>query len=214
MPTRLQGKRKRRALTLLEVMIASVLGLGITVTSISSIVYYQKTTFKNDRLARLNNMMEGQMERLLGYTWYDLSQGTGIFPPGGGSSATWPARTGPFTRYEATKLKVPLLDDTTLNGAYTGLNGTIQVFYTPFWWSHIVETGTGAQVAYDVQYYKVELVVTLAEGSRIRPKDPANPTAPDVWTMVTYLSELRGQSDATFSNLVLDTLRSRQRPVT
>lgn len=202
---------KRRGMTLVEVMVASSIALMVIMTAFGSVVYYQKTVFKNDRVSKLSNLLESQMEVINNQTWYSLvNPTTGYFPPGGmtGSTrnSTWPARTGPFVRYECKDLALDLVKDAKLNSQYTGLGGKVQVFYTPFIFSHSATNKEGLTVYYDVRYYKVELVVTLDNNSRIR-----NGTGPDVWNCVTYLSELGGRSDAEFSQRILETLRARQR---
>ena len=207
----LTNSLRRRGVTLVEVMIASTIALLVVVTAMLAVMFYQKTVLKNDRVTKLANLMESQMELVNNQTWYSLVNGTnGYFPPGGMSGTTrittWPARTGPFKRYECKELALDLVKDAKLNANYTGLGGTVQVFYTPIVYSHTAQNKAGITVYYDIRYYKVEVVVTLASNSRIRPG-----TAPDVWSSVTYLSEMAGRNDAEFSQRVLETLRARQR---
>lgn len=197
-------------MTLVEVMIASGLAVGIIATSIGSILFYQKTTLKNDRGAALANLMENQMERIKNRSWYQLMNATnGIFPPGGPGNATWPPRTGPFVRRKCTSLSVDLLKDGIYNAdAYSGLGGKVEVFYTPVTLSHSATNTAGATVYYDINYYKVEVIITLDQASRVR---PGPVSSPDQWALVTYMSELTGRNDADFSNQVLGTLRSKVR---
>lgn len=202
---------RRRAMTLVEVIVASTIALLVITTAIGSVVFYQKTVVKNDRAAKLANLMESQMELITNQTWYSLVNTTdGLFPPGGWSGTTrletWPSRTGPFQRYEARTMALDLVKDAKLNTNYTGLGGKVEVFYTPFIISHRATNKEGLTVYFDVRYYKVELIVSLDQNSRVRPG-----TGPDVWSCITYVSELSGGNDSEFSVRVLDTLRSRQR---
>jgi hypothetical protein len=204
---------RRLAVTLFEVMIASTIALGITITAISSSTYFAVTTSKNDRAERLRNLMEGQLEKILSQTWYNLSDPTtGLFRPNGPSSAnpTWPPITGPFTRYKSNALSINLVNGTTLTQDYTGLNGKVEVFYTPFTYQHRATNKAGTAVGYTVNYYKVELVISLDPGNRIRRGDPSQP---DVWTAVTYISEITSRSDAEFSQKILQQLRERAQPL-
>lgn len=203
-------RRWRRAVTLLEVMVASTIGAAVVISSVGSIIYYQRVTNKNERVVRLTNLMEGTMERIYNKTWYQLSDAsTGIFPPGGPGNGTWPAVGGTLTRRECTAMKVTALADASgVKNVYTGINGKLQVFYTPYVVTHQAEARDGATLGYDVHYYKVEVIVTLDDSSRIRPG-----TDPDVWTMVSYVSELGGRSDAEFAQSVLQSLRDRQYPI-
>lgn len=199
-------------MSLVEVMIASTLGIIAILTATGSILYYQKTTVKNDRVAKLANLLEGQMEFIHNQTWYSLVNSVdGLFPPGGfdasgAPSAVWPAPGAPGQRYEATQLKITLVSDGTVNQQYTGLSGTVQFYYTPYVETHSALNKTGTVVYFDVKYYKVDVVARLDPSSRIRPG-----TGEDVWEMVTYLSELGGRSNAEFSQRILEILRQRQR---
>jgi type II secretory pathway pseudopilin PulG len=198
---------RRQAATLIEVMIAVVLALGVTLTSIGSILYYQRTVTKNDRVAKLANLIEGQMEKVRNRTWFELVNPTnGLMPPGGSGNSTWPSKDGPFNRYKADSLSVELIKDGSLSATdYTGLSGKAEVFYTPITWAHEATDRLGTIVRYNVNYYKVEVVVTLDDASRIRPG-----TDDDVWGAVTYLSELSGRDDPEFSQRVLEVLRQKQ----
>ena len=214
---RIRSRRQSRlaGMTLVELMVAVVLALGITLTSVGSIIYYQKTVSKNDRVARLTNLLEGQMEKVRNRTWFELVNSTnGLMPPGGPpeepgdpDSSTWPPPDGPFVRYECEALGVELVkDDLSLSAQdYTGLAGRVQVFYIPITYPHQATDRNGTVVGYDVNYYKIEVVVTLDPGSRIRPGD-----GDDVWGLVTYVSELSGRDDAEFSQRVLEVLRQKQ----
>lgn len=199
--------RTRRAMTLMELLIASTLALGISLTSIGSILYYQRTVTRNDRVAALANLLEGQMEKIKNRTWFELVNPTsGLMPPGGPGNSTWPEPTGPFVRYQCAPLSVELVKD----GAYstedfTGLSGQVDVFYTPVTITHEATTRDGTTVSFNVNYYKIEVVARLDPSSRIRPG-----TGEDVWGAVTYLSELGGRNDTEFSQRVLEVLRSKQ----
>lgn len=204
---------RRLGLTLFEVMIASAIALGITVTAIGSSTYFAVTTAKNDRAERLRNLMEGQLEKILSQTWYNLSDPTtGILRPNGPTSVNpvWPAITGPFTRYKSNALSINLVNGTTLTQDYTGLNGTVEVFYTPFTYRHRATNKAGTAVGYTVNYYKIELIISLSPGNRIRGGDP---TQTDVWSAVTYVSEITNRSDAEFSQTILQQLRERAQPL-
>ncbi|MBI1289630.1 hypothetical protein GC173_00105 [bacterium] len=199
--------RGARGVTLIEVMIAVALAVGITLTSIGSVIYYQKTVSKNDRVARLANLIEGQMEKVRNRTWFELVNPTnGLMPPGGSGSSVWPSHDGPFIRYKSDSLSVELIKDGTISSTnYTGLSGKVDIYYTPITWTHEATDRLGTTVRYDVNYYKIEVIVTLDESSRIRPG-----TGEDVWGAVTYLSELSGRDDPEFSQRVLEVLRQKQ----
>lgn len=211
--------KRRRGVTLVEVMVASLLGVMVSATAISSAVYYQITTAKNDRLASVANMIRSEMELIQNQTWMGLSspdttppERVGIFPPGGPSSTgtargTWPARTGPFTRYQA--YSRTFTSTGPLNPQFQGLTGTLRVFYTPFVVTHTGTGRDGATLLFDVNYYKVEVVVELDRASRIRPWNASQPQ--DTWAAMTVISELGGRSDAEFTQRTIELLRSRQR---
>lgn len=200
-------KSQKRGVTLLEVMVAVALSIGISLTSIGSVLFYQKTITKNDRVARLTNLIEGQMEKVRNRTWFELVNPTnGLMPPGGPGNSTWPPKEGPFVRYACDALSVELVKDENMSATdYTGLSGRVDVFYTPITWAHEATDRTGTTVRYNVNYYKIEVVVTLDDTSRIRPG-----VGEDVWGAVTYISELGGRDDAEFSQRVLEVLRTKQ----
>ncbi|CAN5303742.1 hypothetical protein BH09SUM1_BH09SUM1_11090 [soil metagenome] len=192
-------------MSLIEVMIAATLAVGVIATSIGGIVFYQKTTLRNDRGGALANLMENQMERIRNRTWYQLSSDTGLFPPGGPGSGIWPGPTDSFTRYKCDALSLDIVKDGIYNAqSYSGLGGNVEVYYTPVTLSHSATTSAGAAVFYDINYYKVEVIITLDDSSRIRAG-----SATDQWALVTYISELGGKNDADFSAKVLATLRDR-----
>ncbi len=196
-----RSSSRRRGVSLMEVMIASMIGVMVTTTTFASVVYYQYTSARNDRVAEVAQLLDGQLETIRNQTWASLSAPTGLMPPGGPGNGTWPPVGGSAVRREATALaRTFIADPTSVDQDYCGLAGTLRVFYTPFRRRHVV-----GSVGYDVEYYKVELVLTLDESNRIRPG-----TGPDVWTVMTYLSELGGRSEGEFQQRVLDSLRARQ----
>jgi hypothetical protein len=193
-------------------MVASALALGVIITAVGSVVYYQRVSLRNDRVARLANLMESQMERILSTPWGRLENATnGFFPPGGFDAAgkgvgVWPSPEDTPVRHEAPDLRVTLVKDSIINGEYTGLSGTVQVFYTPYTIRHSAFTQGGTTTNFTVRYYKVELVVTLDEKSRVRSEGLGGA---DTWALVTYISELQGRNDIDFANRVLGDLRNR-----
>lgn len=209
---RIVKSRRRRGMSLVEVMVASTIALIATVTSVGSIVYYQQTTVSNDKVTRLANLMESQMEMVHTQTWYNLiNSETGLFPAGGFTNegdliVDWPAPGDTPVRYEARDLALELVADNILDQQFTGLNGTVRVFYTPLTLTHNAVNKAGQTVYFDVRYYKVDVVITLDPTSRVRAG-----AGEDEWILVTYLSELGGRSNAEFSQRILETLRKRQR---
>ncbi len=204
---RFQGSTKRRGVSLIEVMVASMIGVMVTTTTFASVVYYQYTSARNDRVAEVAQLLDGQLETIRNQTWASLSAPTGLMPPGGPGNGTWPAAgSTSLVRREATALsRTFIADPTSVDQDFCGIAGTLQVFYTPFRRRHVVSNAAGASAGYDIEYYKVELVLTLDESNRIRPG-----TGPDQWTVMTYLSELGGRSEGEFQQRVLDSLRARQ----
>lgn len=203
-PKRWHAARKQRGMTLMEIMFASALMVTAIMTAIGAVTFYSKATHKADRVARLANLLEGQMERVLSHTWSQMASSTGIFPPGGPSSVgpartAWPTVAGPFARYEAPSLRQTLVSGSTVGSSFTGLAGTLQVYYTPFTFRHEAITDAGVATR-DVYYYKVEVVVLLDERSRIRPG-----SGPDEWAVVTYVSELSGRTATEFSQKIVGT---------
>lgn len=214
--------KARRALTLVEVLIASMISGMVVVGSISSVVYYQRVAAKNDRTARIANLLEGQMEAVLSKSWFELSDGErGAFPPGGPpktSSAadievagTWPAvGATPVRRVGVGKLAPLNLVADSNDNPYTGVGGTITFYYTPFTLTHTAASNSSVVLGYDVNYYKVEVVYMADEAARVR---EGSADKRDVWSLVTYASELGGRTDAEFEQQVLNNLRSRRRVV-
>ena len=203
-------KRWRSGMSLVEVMIASLLCATILLTTIGSAVFYRRTTHKNDRVAMLANLMESRMEHIKSFTWFALADpAAGIFPLDGvkgGAAVAWPSHGGPFSRYRCNDLSYTLVKDGTIDGAnFSGLGGRVEVFYTPITIRHDARSREGSLVHFDVNYYKVELVVTLDESSRVRPGE-----GEDRWLAVTYLSELTGSSAAAFSQAVNETLETKK----
>lgn len=202
------NQRFRRGVTLIEVIIASTIGVLVTTTTFASVVYYQYTSARNDRVGEVAQLLDGQLETLRNQTWASLSSGTtGLLPPGGPGNGNFPSPTATtLTRYEAIALKRTFIaDPSSVDPDYCGLAGVLQVFYTPFQRTHTATASSGATVGYNVEYYKVELVMTLDETNRIRPG-----TGPDRWVIMTYISELGGRSEGEFQQRVLDSLRARQ----
>lgn len=207
-----QFRSRRRGVTLIEVMVASMIGVLVTTTTFASVIYYQMTSARNDRVAEVAQLLDGQLETLRNQTWASLSDGnSGLFPPGGPGVGTWPASNATsLTRREATTLRRTFIaDPTSVDPDYCGLAGTLRVFYTPFRRRHVATSVGGTSVAYDVEYYKVEVTMTLDQTNRIRPG-----TGPDEWSVITYLSELGGRSEGEFQQRVLDSLRARAIPLT
>jgi type II secretory pathway pseudopilin PulG len=204
---------KRRSFSLVEVLVATAISAIVTISSIGTIIYHQRVAAMNQRLAALTNLMESQLETIRNQTWFTLVNDTnGWFnpDPNGTRSGAWPEPddltsdddSEDRTLYSSVDV---ISDGTTTTPDYTGIVGNVEIWYTPLVLRHLASTDNGQQVAYNVRYWKVEVIVSLTDSNRIRLQNN-----PDVWTVVTYISELMGRGDAEFSSRTLGRLRARQ----
>lgn len=204
-------RRSRRAFSIIEVLIASAISFVITISSIAGVIYHQRVAAMNQRMASLTNLMESQLENIRNQTWYTLVNPTdGWFNPDPSNlrGGQWPAPddldaedSGDRTLYTSTTV----ISDGVTGGSYTGIVGQVDIWYTPIVIRHVASTDSGQSVTYDIRYWKVEVIVTLTGPYRIRLREDN-----DVWSAVTYISELMGRGDAEFSTRTLNKLRSRQ----
>jgi type II secretory pathway pseudopilin PulG len=203
-----QRARRRLAVTLVEVMIASALSLTVTLTALGSVVYYQRTSAKNDRLTAVANLLESQLENVRNRTWSSLDASpSGIMPPGGGTNFNWPAPGATPVRYECVPLRRTLVADALFSSG--DLTGTVRTFYTPFSQIHVANNRDGSRVGYEIRYYKIEVEVVLDEICRISPG-----TGPETFQAVTYISEMQGRNTPEYNQRTIGLLReSRQRVV-
>lgn len=219
-----------KAVTLVEVLIASAISAIVTISAITSVIYYQRVAAMNHRLAMVSNLIESEMENIKNQTWYTLGNpDDGFFdpdpfntrnPPGG-----WPVpgevpERALFKRFQTVADIPPAgLADEYVGGiheTFTGIAGEVAIFYSPIVVTHTARGENNVGLEYDVRYWKVEVVVTLEGSQRIRRQvdmDPVRPGEQDIWTAVTYISELSGRGDAEFTIRNLQKLRERQRIV-
>lgn len=204
------GRRaaKRLGVSLVEVMIASALSLTVTLTAVGSVVYYQRTSSKNDRLTAVANILENQLENVRNRTWSSLDTSpSGIMPPSGGTNFTWPAPGADPERFECVPLRRTLVADSLFS---TGdLTGTVRTFYTPYSQIHVANNRDGSRVGYEIRYYKIDVQVELDEICRISPG-----TGSESFEAVTYISEMQGRNTPEYNQRTIGLLReSRQRVV-
>lgn len=202
---------RRRAVTLVEVLVASGIAALVIASSMASVMYYMKTTDRNVRVSSVTNLVEGEMEMLKNQTWYTLTNSTdGIC-----RVTSWPAPGSigtPLTAYTRTVLMDAGATETETAG-YTGINGTVNVRYLPFSLVHTATNAGGDALDYTVRYLKVEITVTVDNANRVR-----TGSVPDVWTAVTYFSELSGRGDfqsggdSLFTVRTIDKLKERRVP--
>ncbi|MDX1971821.1 MAG: type II secretion system protein [Candidatus Sumerlaeia bacterium] len=207
---------KRSSFSLVEVLVATAISAIVTISSIGTIIYHQRVAAMNQRLAALTNLMESQLETIRNQTWFTLVNDTnGWFnpDPNGTRSGAWPEPddltsdedSEDRTLYSSVDV---ISDGTTTTPDYTGIVGNVEIWYTPLVLRHMATTDSGQQVAYNVRYWKVEVIVSLTGSNRIRLQND-----PDVWTAITYISELMGRGDAEFSSRTLGRLRARQQVI-
>lgn len=210
-------RRKRMAYSLIEVLVASAIAFIVTLSSIATMIYHQRVSAMNHRMASLTNLMESQLEVIRNQTWYTLVNDTdGWFnpDPNGVRGGAWPPSNdleddtdgGDRTLYSSTTV---ISDGVSTTPDYTGIVGLVDIWYTPITLTHQATTDSGQLVEYDIRYWKVEVIVTLEGSHRIRLREEQ-----DVWSSVTYISELMGRGDSEFSTRTLNKLRNRQRIVT
>lgn len=213
----------QKAVTFIEVMVAMAISAIVSISAIASVIYYQRVSNMNHRLATVANLIESQMEEIKNQTWFSINQDDWFDPdPNDERAGAWPA-PGDFSDRALAK-QIELVSDAppadliedyrdSFYKNFTGLTARLEVFYTPFTITHEAEGVGGATLEYDVRYYKVEVAVTLDGAQRIRFRedmDPVEPGMQDVWTAVTYISELSARGDAEFSTRNLDRLRERR----
>ncbi|MGF1572600.1 MAG: hypothetical protein ACFCU1_05965 [Sumerlaeia bacterium] len=204
--------KRRQAFSFVEVLVASTISFIVTTSSIATVIYHQRVGAMNHRMSALTNLIESELETIRNQTWFTLVNPTdGWFTPDPNNvrGGNWPspddlsqANTGDRSLY----VSKTVISDSTTNEDYTGIVGQVDIFYTPIVLTHDASTDSGQLVQFDIRYWKVEVIVTLTGSHRIRLNEEQ-----DIWTAVTYISELMGRGDAEFSTRTLNKLRSRQR---
>ncbi|MEQ8820109.1 MAG: type II secretion system protein [Sumerlaeia bacterium] len=203
--------------SLIEVLIAVSIVAIVVISAIFSVIFYQRASTRNDRLAQVSRFMEARMEDIRNRSWFDLIEVMDP-DPNNERSGDFPAPGADPERYEATALRFEflpgqdLLDGDTDRAGYSGMLGRSRVFYTPLQTTHTATNPEGRTLAYDVRYYKVEVVVELDEGNRAR-LSIDGPNGLDTYALITYISELNGRGQAQYLQRTIGALEARGRIV-